>query len=149
MISDELKNDLFYVCSLIEFIGRKTKNRRSTIVQILGKKELQRQLEIAEVNHCLSFEQVSDEIIEYFNIQEGDFDTVALCEYNVPSVESIGKVYQRLIVSVLSEQNNLMDVLFEVFNSFISDEISDFNSSVYYSNPQYLQYSYLEGKLLD
>ncbi|EDS78096.1 conserved hypothetical protein [Clostridium botulinum C str. Eklund] len=148
-MTDELKNDLFYVCSLIEFIGRKTKNRRSTIVQILGRKELERQLDIAEVNHCLSFEQVSDEIIEYFNIQEGDFDTVALCKYNVPSVESIGKVYQRLIVSVLLEQNNLVDVLFDVFNSFISDEISDFNSSVYYSNPQYLQYSYLEGKLLE
>ncbi|KEH98503.1 hypothetical protein [Clostridium massiliodielmoense] len=148
-MTDEFKNDLFYVCSLIEFIGRKTKNRRSTIVQILGRKELERQLDIAEVNHCLSFEQVSDEIIEYFNIQEGDFDTVALCKYNVPSVESIGKVYQRLIVSVLLEQNNLVDVLFDVFNSFISDEISDFNSSVYYSNPQYLQYSYLEGKLLE
>ena len=74
-----LKNNLFYVCSLIEFIGRKTKNRRSTIVKILGKKELERQLELADVNHCLSFEQVSDEIIEYFNIQEGDFDSVGVC----------------------------------------------------------------------
>lgn len=148
-MNDVQKNDLFYVCCLIEFIGRKSKNRRSTIVQILGKKELTRQLDIAEVNHCLSFEQVSDEIIEYFNIREGDFDTVGLCKYNVPSVQAIGKVYQRLILSIISEQDNLVDVLFEVFNSFISDEISDFNSSVYYSNPEYLKYSYLEGKLLD
>ncbi|WP_125005709.1 DUF3990 domain-containing protein [Clostridium tagluense] len=36
-----------------------------------------------------------------------------------------------------------------VFQSFISDEISDFNISVYYSNPEYLKYSYLEGKLLE
>lgn len=148
-MNDALKNDLFYVCSLIEFISRKTKNRRSTIVKILGKKELTRQLDIAEVNHCLSFEQVSDEIIEYFNIQEGNFDTVGLCKYNVPSVQSIGKVYQRLIISIISEQDNLVDVLFEVFNSFISDEISDFNSSVYYSNPDYLKHSYLEGRLLE
>ncbi|MBU5484113.1 hypothetical protein KQI86_07205 [Clostridium sp. MSJ-11] len=87
-MNDIQKNDLFYVCCLIEFIGRKSKNRRSTIVQILGKKELARQLDIAEVNHCLSFEQVSD-------------------------------------------------------------EISDFDSSVYYSNPEYLKYSYLEEKLLE
>jgi hypothetical protein len=142
------KNNLFYVCSLIEFIGRKTKNRRSTIVKILGEKELERQLEIAEVNHCLSFEQVSDEIVEHFYIQEGDFDSVGLCKYNVPSFQAIGKEYQRLIMDVSSEQENIVKVLYAVFESFISDEISDFNSSVYYSSPQYLKYSYLEGKLL-
>ena len=43
---------------------------------------------------------------------------------------------------------DIIEVLFNVFTSFISDEISNFNSSVYYSNPQYLKYSYLEGKLL-
>lgn len=148
-MNDALKNDLFYVCCLIEFIGRKTKNRRSTIVQILGKEELSRQLDIAEVNHCLSFEQVSDEIIEYFNIPEGDYDTVGLCKYNIPSVQAIGKVYQRLIISIISEQDNLEGILLKVFSSFISDEISDFNSSVYYSNPDYLKCSYLEGRLLE
>lgn len=148
-MNDALKNDLFYVCCLIEFIGRKTKNRRSIIVQILGKEELSRQLDIAEVNHCLSFEQVSDEIIEYFNIPEGDYDTVGLCKYNIPSVQAIGKVYQRLIISIISEQDNLEGILLKVFSSFISDEISDFNSSVYYSNPDYLKCSYLEGRLLE
>jgi hypothetical protein len=142
------KNDLFYVCSLIEFMGRKTKNRRSTIVKIIGKKELKRQLELAEVNHCLSFEEVSDEIIKEFNIKEGSFDSVGLCKYDVPSVQAIGKEYQRLIIDVLSEENNVIDVLYSVFESFISDEISDFNSSVYYSSPEYLKYSFLEGKLL-
>jgi hypothetical protein len=147
-MNDTEKNNLFYVCSLIEFIGRKTKNRRKTIVKILGKNELGRQLELADVNHCLSFEQVSDEIIEYFNIKDGDFDSVGLCKYNVPSFQAIGKEYQRLIVDVSSQQDNIVDVLYAVFQSFISDEISDFNSSVYYSTPEYLKYSYLEGKLL-
>lgn len=147
-MNDNEKNDLFYVCSLIEFIGRKTKNRRSIIVDILGKKELKRQLELAEVNHCLSFEQVSDEIIEYFNIEDGDFDSVGMCKYTVPSVQSIGKDYQRLIIDVMNENSEVVDTLYKVFKSFISDEISDFNSSVYYSSPQYLKYSYLEGKLL-
>lgn len=147
-MNDNEKNDLFYVCSLIEFIGRKTKNRRSTIIDILGKKEIKRQLELAEVNHCLSFEQVSDEIIEYFNIEDGTFDSVGICKYTVPSVQSIGKNYQRLIIDVMDENIELVDMIYKVFKSFISDEISDFNSSVYYSNPQYLKYSFLEGKLL-
>ncbi|SFD24971.1 hypothetical protein [Clostridium uliginosum] len=147
-MNDTNKNDLFYICSLIEFIGRKTKNRRSAIVDILGKKELKRQLELADVNHCLSFEQVSDEIIEYFNIEDGDFDSVGMCKYTVPSVQAIGKEYQGLIIDVMHNDSDIIDVMYEVFKSFISDEISDFNSSVYYSSPQYLKYSYLEGKLL-
>ncbi|NKF08770.1 hypothetical protein J1C67_19180 [Clostridium gasigenes] len=147
-MNDVQKNNLFYVCSLIEFLGRETKNTRGTIVQTLGKKEIERQLEIAEVNHCLSFEQVSDEIIEYFNIEEGYFDSVGLCKYNVPSFQAIGKEYQRLIIDVSSEKSNIVDMIYEVFQSFISEEISDFNSSVYYSSPEYLKHSYLEGKLL-
>lgn len=147
-MNETQKDNLFYVCSLIEFIGRKTKNKRSTIVKILGKKELIRQLGLAEVNHCLSFEEVADEIIEEFNIKEGGFDSVGLCKYTVPSFQAIGKEYQRLIIDVLSEEDNVIDVLYSVFDSFISDEISDFNSSVYYSSPEYLKYSYLEGRLL-
>lgn len=142
------KNDLFYVCSLIEFIGRKTKNRRADIVDIIGKKEISRQFDLAEVNHCLSFDEVADEIIEYYHIDIGDFDSISNCKYSIPSVQSIGKVYERLISNTMLESDNIIDSIVKVFKSFISDEISDFNSSVYYSNPDYLKYSYLEGKLL-
>ena len=46
------QNDYFYVCSLIEYIARKTKNKRGTIVSLLGKKGIEKQLYDAEVNHC-------------------------------------------------------------------------------------------------
>ena len=82
------QNDYFYVCSLIEYIARETKNKRGTIVNSLGKKGIEKQLYDAEVNHCLSFEQVSD-------------------------------------------------------------EISNFNTDLYYQNPSYLECSYQEGHLLD
>ncbi|WP_330671552.1 hypothetical protein [Anaeromicrobium sp.] len=68
-MSEEEKNDLVYVCSLIEYIARVTKNKVADIVKILGKPELERQLDLAEVSHCLSFEQVSDEIIEEYRIK--------------------------------------------------------------------------------
>ncbi|SDP77654.1 hypothetical protein SAMN04488529_11672 [Clostridium gasigenes] len=73
---------------------------------------------------------------------------MGLCKYNVPSFQAIGKEYQRLIIDVSSEKSNIVDMIYEVFQSFISEEISDFNSSVYYSSPEYLKHSYLEGKLL-
>lgn len=87
-MTEKEKNDMFYVCSLIEFTARRTKNRRRVIVEALGKKGIEKQLHDAEVNHCLSFEQVSD-------------------------------------------------------------EISDFQTDVYYQNPGYLECSYRAGYLLD
>ncbi|WP_294355195.1 hypothetical protein [uncultured Clostridium sp.] len=147
-MNEKEKNDLFYVCSLIEFLGRKTKNHRSDIVKLLGIKELNRQLDLAEVNHCISFDEVADELIDYYNIKDGEFDSVKLCKYTIPTYLSIGKEYQRLILDVIKEGEDVISVLYDVFTSFISDEISNFNSSVYYSSPQYLKYSYLEGKLL-
>lgn len=40
------------------------------------------------------------------------------------------------------------DELIKIFTSFISDEISDFNTDLYYQNPDYIECSYKEGKLL-
>ena len=102
---------------------------------------------MAEVNHCLSFEQVAEELIEEYNISNGDFDTVAECKYTVPSITSIGRVYQMLVLAVC-ENEDVEQAIIDVFSSFISDEISDFNSNVYYSNPDYLRCSYLDGRLL-
>lgn len=52
-----------------------------------------------------------------------------------------------LIVSV-SSNVEIEKTIKEVFSSFISDEISNFNSNVYYSNPDYLRCSYLDGRML-
>jgi len=41
-------DDLFYVCSLIEFIGRLTKNTTADIVRVLGKEGLTWNLEFAD-----------------------------------------------------------------------------------------------------
>ena len=146
-MTNKEKDDLFYVCSLIEYLGRKTKNKRKVIVEALGEDGVEKQLHDASVNHCLSFEQVSDEIIEYYHIQEGGFDTVARCKYSVPSVTSIGKLYQQLILSCSGRY--VFKEIKKIFSSFISDEISNFNTNVYYSNLSYLKASYEEGRLLE
>lgn len=142
------KDNIFYVCSLIEFIARATKKHRKDVVSRFTKEAIEHELEMADVNHCLSFEQVSDELIEQYSILGGEFDTVSDCRYTVPSVTAIGRVYQQLVLSVSDIEHATQGIL-DVFSSFISDAISDFNSSVYYSNPDYLLCSYQEGYLLD
>lgn len=112
-------------------------------------KALKHQLKAAGVNHCLSFEQVCDEWIEEYGIADGTFDNITTCKYEVPSVTSIGRVYQTLIVDVMGLYENIIEAIKKVYSSFISDEISNFNSSVYYSNPDYIRCSYEAGMLLD
>ena len=142
------RNDFFYVCSLIEYIARQTKNRRRVIVEALGKEGIEKQLYDAEVNHCLSFEQVSDEVIERYKIPEGDFDTITECRYEVPSFMDIGKLYS-ILIEDCAEPEREVDELIKIFSSFISDKISDFQTDVYYQNPSYLECSYEAGYLLD
>lgn len=143
------EDDLFYLCTMIEFVARETHNKRKDIVAKLSDKALAHQLKAASVNHCLSFEQVCDEWIEEYGITKGDFDNVGMCRYNVPTVTSIGRVYQTLILDVMGSYENVIEAIKKVFNSFISEEISNFNSSVYYSNPDYIKCSYEAGVLLD
>ena len=147
LITEKVKNDVFYVCTLIEYIGRYTNNHRGYVVEKMGKEGIRHQLEYASINHCLSIEQVGEEVIEDFHIEFGTFDTISTCKYKVPSVTDIGKLYQRLVIDIQVNET-WEDAIYKVFHSFLSDEVSDFNSNVYYSSPDYLKCSYLEGQLL-
>lgn len=147
-MTEKERNDYFYVCALIEYIGRETRNHRGDIVRAIGIKGIEKLLRDAEVNHCLSFEQVSDEVISYYGIEQGDFDTLSGCKYSVPSYLDIGKLYS-IMVEDCAEPEKEAEELMKIFSSFISDAISNFNSDLYYQNPDYLEWSYREGKLLD
>ena len=147
-MTEKERNDYFYVCALIEYIARETLNHRGDIVSAIGRKGVEKLLHDAEVDHCLSFEQVGDEVISYYKIKNGNFDTISACKYSVPSVLDIGKLYSIMIEDCAKPGNEVQELI-NIFNSFISDEISNFNSDLYYQNPDYLEWSYREGKLLD
>ena len=147
-MTEKERNDYFYVCALIEYIARETLNHRGDIVSAIGRKGVEKLLHDAEVDHCLSFEQVGDEVISYYKIKNGNFDTISACKYSVPSFLDIGKLYSIMIEDCAKPGNEVQELI-NIFNSFISDEISNFNSDLYDQNPDYLEWSYREGKLLD
>ena len=147
-MTEKERNDYFYVCALIEYIARETLNHRGDIVSAIGRKGVEKLLHDAEVDHCLSFEQVGDEVISYYKIKNGNFDTISACKYSVPSFLDIGKLYSIMIEDCAKPGNEVQELI-NIINSFISDEISNFNSDLYYQNPDYLEWSYREGKLLD
>ena len=136
---DKKDNDLFFTCSLIDYIGRKTKNPRALVVNALGKRRLEKIYELADVYHSDNLDRVSDDFIREAGISQGDFDNVGDCGYAIPSHWDIGKVYKRLIkMAAQAEGGEIIDTLIAVYNSFISPKIDDYNSSVYYENPSYL-----------
>ena len=67
----------------------------------------------------------------------------------IPTHWDIGKVYKRLIKQVSKKEKiEVIDALIRVYNSFLSEKIDDYNSSVYYENPSYLFECYEENKIL-
>lgn len=142
------ENDLFFVCSFIEYMSRKTKNKKSYIVEKIGKETLQKIYDLAEVYHSENIEKVSEEIIKKAQIELGNYDIISTCQYNVPTHWDIGKVYKRLILMVNNNEKEYINTLYEVLSSWIIEKIDNYNSSMYYENPDYIYECYKEGKVL-
>ncbi len=147
-----MKNDsaLFYTCSLIEFIGRRQKQKRSELVQIMGKTAIARIYRYADVFHCEPIEKTADDFITNLNIPEGDFNNVSKCRYTVPDYWTIGEVYERLIEDICGEdKEHVIDRLIEVYTSWIDDAISNYNTDFYYQSREYIYECYREGTVIE
>ncbi len=138
---------LFFTCSLIEYIGRIQKRKRGEIVDALGDGTLRRIYKYADVLHCEPIMKTADEYIRMQNITEGDFDNVGACKYNVPDYWTIGEVYKRLIEDV--QEGDVVYTLKEVYGSWISDAISNYNTDFFYQSREYIRECYREGVVLD
>ena len=146
---DNKLNDLFFVCSLIEYVARKTKNERKAVVNALGRKGLEHYYDLAEVYHCENIDKVTSEIIDKYHISVGKYDNVAKAEDNIPTHWDIGKVMQRLVFKVSEESHkDVISSLIEVYNSWIVPKIDNYNSSLYYENTSYQYASYCAGRAL-
>lgn len=142
-------NNLFFLCSLIEYIGRKTKNHRNVIVNAIGKNDLQHIFDLADIYHNENLDKLTYELVSKHHIKEGVFDNISNAKYSIPTHWDIGKVYKRLILEVSTRQNKpLIEALIEVYNLWLSRKIEDLNSSVYFENTEYLFQSYLAGENL-
>lgn len=138
---------LFYTCSLIEYIGRETKNKRSDVIDCLGKNALKRILKYADVFHCEPIAKTADDFIQISGISDGTFDNIALCRYSVPDYWDIGEVFARLIEDSY-EEKKIVDGILEVYHSWIADAVLNFNSDFFYQSREYIAVCYKEGEIL-
>lgn len=148
-MNTKLKDNILFVCAIIERIGRDTKNRRADVVRLLGEKSIAHLLDLADVYHCAPLENTAADFIEKCGITNGNFDNVSDCQYAVPSLMDIAEDYQELIVTAMERQGfSPIAALFAVYSSPISAKIDDYNSSMFFENPQYLYESYIAGEPL-
>ena len=139
-------SNLFFVCSLIEYIARGTKNKRHDVVGQLGD-DISRIYKYADVFHCEPIEKVADDFIQKDNISDGNYDNLSKCKYTIPDYWDIGEVFGRLIEDCYEEEK-VINGIKEVYASWMAEKILNFNSDLYYQSREYLAVCYKEGKLL-
>lgn len=144
----ERANAVFFTCSLIDYIARKTHNRRVDVANTLGAERIGKIIELSDVYHSDNIDAVSDQFIRNAHIQSGDFDNVSSARYAVPSHWDIGKVYKRLVLNIADDEHvDDAEALLRAYNSPVSDLIDDYNGSFYYESPQAIFAAYKYGDI--
>ena len=141
-----MNNNLFYTCSLIEYIGREKKQRRADVVAALGNAALQRIYDYSDVLHSDPIAHVADQYGQLSGLPSGSYDNVGACRYTVPSYWDIGKVFSRLVEDVAG--SDPVKGIEAVYGSWMSDAISNYNSDLFFQPRDYLKACYLAGEVL-
>ena len=141
-------NDLYFVCYMIERIGRQLKQPNKYVVNAMGHDELAKKLSLADVLHSENPLAVAADWIDEYQLESGQYDVEAvnpeLCD-NIPTATQMGKVYKRLILNTLQSEEDFADGILRVYNDPICEVIDNYNSSAYYEPSPYIARSYYAG----
>ena len=141
-------NDLYFVCYMIERVARQLKQPNKYVVNRMGHDELAMKLSLASVLHSENPLAVAAEWIDEYQLQKGQYDVTAvdasLCS-RIPTETQMGKVYKRLILSTLQEDEDYADGILRVYNNPICEVIDNYNSSAYYEPSPFIAQSYQAG----
>ena len=130
------RNDLYFLCYMIERVARKLHQKNSYVVNSVSKAEWLRLISLADVLHCENPEKIEEEWIQEYKLVSGEFDVLKinpeLVQY-IPTATQMGKVYTRLIMDTLLPNENYVEGLIRVYNDEICEKIDDYNCSAFMS----------------
>lgn len=142
------EDDLYFICYMIERIARQLKQPNKYVANTMGHDELARKLSLADVLHSENPQAVAADWIEEYRMQPGDYDVSKvnpqLCE-KIPTETQMGKVYKRLILNTLQNDEDYADGILRVYNNPLCETIDNYNSSAYYEPSPYIARSYYAG----
>lgn len=142
------KNDLYFICYMIERVARKIHQKNRYVVNRIGKDELYHLISVANVLHAENPKDVEDDWIATYQLKKGDFDIADVNKElvrQIPSAMQMGKVYQRLIVDTALWNENYVDGICRVYNNDICDIIDNYNCSAYYEPSYIIARAYQNG----
>lgn len=134
------KNDVYFICYMIERVARTLHQRNRYVVNRIGKKNLEHLISVANVLHAENPLAVEDAWIEDYSLERGNVDVADVDRElvtKIPSATQMGKVYQRLIADTAMQDENEVDGIIRVYNHSICDVIDNYNCSAYYE-PSYV-----------
>lgn len=145
----KLRNDIFYVCTVIERTARKIKHRNKYVVNKLGYDALDKLFTYADIYHSENQEEICDSLIKDFKMRKGNFDITdvnkELCD-NPSSVNDMAKVYERLIWNTSIKNELVSNAIIRTYNNKICKIIDDYNGCAYYASSSTLTESYRNGR---
>ncbi len=142
------KNDVYFICYMIERVARRLRQRNSYVVNQIGRKNLEHLISVANVLHAENPVAVEDDWIEEYNLKEGTTDLVAVdpeLVTRIPGSIQMGKVYQRLIFDTLQPGESEVEAIIRVYNDQICDVIDNYNCSAYYEPSYVIARAYQNG----
>lgn len=142
------KNDLYFLCYMIERVARKIHQRNSYVVNNIGKENLYHLISVANVLHCENPLQVEEEWVDDYSLKAGDFDILDVDRElvrDIPRPTQMGKVYQRLIIDTLLPNEDYVEGLIRVYNNDICKTIDNYNASAYYEPSYVVARAYNDG----
>lgn len=139
---DELitKDDLYFMCYMVERVARIIKQLNKYVINAIGYDELAKKISLASVLHSDNPIKVAEDIITEYHLETGEFDITKVNKElvdKIPNELQMGKVYQRLIIDTLEEDEDYVNGMIRIYNAPICEIIDDYNSSAYYE-PSYV-----------
>ena len=142
------KNDVYFICYMIERVARKLHQRNKYVVNKIGKGQLEHLISVANVLHAENPLAVEDDWIEEYDLAEGNVDVTAVeteLVTTIPSATQMGKVYQRLIYDTMQPGESEVEGIIRIYNDEICDVIDNYNCSAYYEPSYVIARAYQNG----
>jgi hypothetical protein len=141
-------DDLFFVCYMIERVARQLKRPNKYVANIMGHDELAKKLSLADVLHSENPLAVAADWIDEYQLEEGNYDVTKvdpeLCS-KIPTATQMGKVYKRLVLNTMQQNEDYADAILRVYNHPICEVLDNYDSSAYYEPSPYITRSYYAG----
>ena len=142
------KDDVKFICYMIERVARRLHQKNSYVVNKIGKENLNHLISVANVLHSKNPLDVEDEWISEYQLVEGNEDVTDV-DYTlvdrVPTPLQMGKVYRRLILDTLQPNETEVEGIIRVYNNEICDKIDNYNCSAYYEPSYVIARAYNQG----